>query len=215
MPTSSSRQLDAILTLINLARPKRVLDVGIGDGRYGYLVRQTLDPLHLQQQWSTCIEGIEAFEPYVTPVHRYVYDNITVGDALAVLPALASDSFDLALFIDVIEHMSVDDGHRALADLRRIATSVIVATPRQWFAQGDIHGNCFERHRSRWSAREFVGAQIVPNDAQTIALFTRDEHIRTRIKGWYARQRIKALVPPLAHPILFQLHGARRRRNEP
>ena len=39
MPTSQPYQLGAIMELVVRAQPKSVLDVGVGFGKYGYLVR--------------------------------------------------------------------------------------------------------------------------------------------------------------------------------
>ena len=43
MPTSHSGQINTIVDLIISINPKKILDVGIGHGKYGFLTREYLD----------------------------------------------------------------------------------------------------------------------------------------------------------------------------
>jgi hypothetical protein len=211
MPTSSDRQIATVLALATLCAPARVIDVGIGNGRYGVLLRDALDVFHQPEQWKVRIDGLEGFPAYVTAVHRYVYDNIAYGDAAQLVTALPNDAYDLALLIDVIERMSPDQGRSVLTHLRRTATSVVVCTPGVWFAQGSVHGNRFEEHRTFWPRRAFHGALIIPNEAQTIAFYSRSPTVLARVRSWRTRQLLKSVVPPALHWLLVRLFWAVRR----
>jgi hypothetical protein len=43
MPTSHKYQIKEIMELMVLINPKKILDLGIGFGKYGYLAREYLD----------------------------------------------------------------------------------------------------------------------------------------------------------------------------
>ncbi|RME82607.1 MAG: glycosyltransferase family 1 protein, partial [Planctomycetota bacterium] len=82
MPTSLPNQINEILTLILGVAPQSVLDIGVGFGKYGFLAREYLEMEHGQGtygKWTKRIEGIEAFEEYITPLHREIYDEIHIG----------------------------------------------------------------------------------------------------------------------------------------
>jgi hypothetical protein len=89
MPTSSYLQLNEITQLIYQTRPHSVLDIGVGFGKYGVLAREYLEfwgAAADYEKWTRRIDGIEVFDKYLTPLHKYVYDNIYTGDAREILP---------------------------------------------------------------------------------------------------------------------------------
>lgn len=96
MPTSAWHYVSPILQRVaelHAERPiRRVLDVGVGGGKWGMLTRELLDYYHnvayFKPDWKTRIEGIEVFEKYRTPVHDYIYDEIHWGDATQIVEKL-------------------------------------------------------------------------------------------------------------------------------
>ena len=75
MPTSHFYQLNEIVELVTLTNPKSVLDIGIGFGKYGFLLREYLelrDGRNKYNDWKRRIDGIEVFEEYLTPVHHFI-----------------------------------------------------------------------------------------------------------------------------------------------
>jgi hypothetical protein len=155
MPTSATSQVQAIMLLCDELRPQRVLDVGIGFGKYGVLVREALDIAHERYdktQWQVEIGGIEYAEGYRNPIWDYAYDWVEVGDATVVLPQLGH--FDLILVIDMLEHLAREEGYRFLSDCVDHGTHVIVCTPSNFSPQGAVHGNPRERHLSFWTLRD-------------------------------------------------------------
>jgi SAM-dependent methyltransferase len=186
MPFSQSSQISTILQYIEQLNPESLLDVGTGMGQYGFLARTNLENVHLfeiegehgwqrsKDEWRVQIDGIEACEVYLTPVHDYVYNQIFVGDALDVLPILASKSYDFVLAIDILEHFTEIQGEQFLTELRRIARrAVLLSTPKQFIPQ-EIAANPYENHRSWWTA-EMLAKQhfckILPNEISWIALW--------------------------------------------
>jgi len=160
MPTSLPSQISPILSIVMALSPRSVLDVGAGFGKYGVLCREYLDVLAGTAEDApyppprrTKLDCIEASAKYVSPLHRYIYDSIHIGDALDVLPTLASDSYDLALVVDVLEHFSPKDAAPFMSLVLNVSRVALVATPKWESFQGRLFGNEYERHRSKWTAR--------------------------------------------------------------
>jgi SAM-dependent methyltransferase len=143
MPTSEHWQIPLVVDVIAREKPARVLDVGAGYGKYGVLARE--------YGGSTRVDAVDVNAP------RYpVYDHVYLGDIREldkVLPEEARD-YDLALFIDVIEHLEKGDAYRVLEGLARRAKKVLITTPLG-FRQQEIEGMPFETHRSGWFPGDF------------------------------------------------------------
>lgn len=109
----------------------RGLDVGACDGAYWNLLHDLLD-----------LDAVEIFEPNIENhdlVHKYgVVYNMDIKD-------LHYDHYDVVIFGDVIEHMTVEDAQATLAYAQEHADLVIVAVPYQYH-QDAIYGNPWERH---------------------------------------------------------------------
>jgi len=158
MPSSHSNQLNEIVRLICLTDPQSLLDIGIGFGKYGFLAREYLelwDGREKYGDWKRRIDGIEVFPQYVTPMHKIIYNNVYIGNAIDVLPAL-KENYDLVLLIDVLEHFDFQEGIRLLEECKRRCRNIIVSTPRWMTAQKDAFGNPFETHRFQWQRKHFV-----------------------------------------------------------
>lgn len=170
MPFSHSAQISSIVGFAERLQPRSVLDVGVGMGQYGFLLRNNLEHEHLfeidgaharqrpREDWRVRIDGIEGYAGYLTPVHAWAYNTVQIGDALALLPTIASRSYELVLVIDVLEHFEKADGQRLLAQCRRIAArAALISTPKAFHAQ-HVPANPLEDHRSVWGADELAAA---------------------------------------------------------
>jgi 2-polyprenyl-3-methyl-5-hydroxy-6-metoxy-1,4-benzoquinol methylase len=157
LPSSQFGQISTLAWLIQDLDPQSVLDVGPGFGKYGFLARE-----YLELWWRTTdyarrtrrIDAVEVFEPYITALQRYIYDEVHIGDALAVLPKLPH--YDVILLIDVIEHLDKPDGIRLIGALLQKGTFLVVSTPKNPAPQGAHFGNVHERHTSVWTKRELT-----------------------------------------------------------
>ena len=157
MPSSHPYQLNEILELIIETNPRKLLDIGIGFGKYGFLSREYLelwDPDAVYGSHKRQIDGIEAFEAYLTPIHRLIYDRIFTGDAREVLPVL-SDRYDLILMIDVFEHFTHEEGLKILKECRRCGKNILISVPRVMSVQEEVYGNLFETHCFNWKRKDF------------------------------------------------------------
>src|SRR4051794_2264798 len=111
MPSSRPNTIPAVVHLIRQLRPQSILDVGIGFGKWGHLFREYTDiqeaendPARYQRQnWQVRIDGIEGFSNYITDMHRYLYNEIHIGNASELMPNLPS--YDVVFMGDIIEHL--------------------------------------------------------------------------------------------------------------
>jgi SAM-dependent methyltransferase len=123
--------------------PRRVLDIGPGYGRYGFLFRERVDDF----RWERVLHGVDVFPAYMERSRMSaLYDRLFEGDFLEVE---IDEAYDLVLMIDVLEHFSEEDGERALEKAIALAPCVLVATPLG-YVQGEMYGNPYEEHRSEW-----------------------------------------------------------------
>lgn len=157
MPTSHCGQINEIMKLIIDTDPETLLDIGVGFGKYGFLSREYLELWDGRQEyknWRRKIDGIEAFEKYITPVHDFVYDKMFIGNAIDILPTL-NENYDLILLIDVLEHFEYDDGIMVLDECEKLGKNIIISVPNDIGIQGDCFGNIYETHRFQWTRKHF------------------------------------------------------------
>ena len=117
MPSSHLHQINEIMELIFNSKPKSLLDIGVGFGKYGFLSREYLelgDGRQKYNDWKIQIDGIEVFTEYLTPIHKFIYNEIFEGNALDILPTLKT-KYDLILLIDVFSLFFVITGDRVCA----------------------------------------------------------------------------------------------------
>lgn len=155
MPIGSFTVIPHIALHLARNKPARVLDVGIGFGMYGAVVREWVD-LGVRP-WKTHLVGIEVHEPYRNPVWD-LYDEIFIGTAQDYLQSRQA-AFDAVLLGDVIEHLDKPAGRALLTRLQQVVApggDLFVATPAVFFEQDAVYGNPYERHCSLWTAEDFM-----------------------------------------------------------
>jgi len=164
MGTSNWQHIPFVVDALMRIEPSRVLDVGVGFGRWGILAREFGDvwPGRVHRPaWRVRVEGIEAFAPNVAEYHRAFYDVIHEGDAADVLPALA-EPYDLVIFGDVLEHFDRGVGERLLDLAIAQNAYVIVNVPLgPEHPQGEVYGNPYEAHKSAWENADFTSRPLV------------------------------------------------------
>lgn len=156
MPMSDTHHIPAVLHYAFALQPQTVLDVGVGMGAYGFLLRQYLDVGQeriRRADWRVRIDGVEVFEGYRNPVWDYAYDRVVLGDVRAVLPSLGR--YDLVLLNDVLEHFERGDARALLREVLSRSAAVVATTPNREYPQGAWGGNEAETHRSLLDATDF------------------------------------------------------------
>lgn len=162
MPSSRPNTIPTVIHLIRQLRPNSILDVGVGFGKWGHLFREYTDIIaaerdpsrYERKNWQVRIDGIEGHAAYLTEMHRFIYNDIHVGDACALVPQLSR--YDVIFMGDIIEHLDKQRGQQLLRDaFAKANKAVIVSTPKHDTGQECLCGNELERHRSVWKAKDF------------------------------------------------------------
>jgi len=158
MVTSNWQNIPFCVEALMMIEPMRALDVGVGFGRWGIIVREFCEVWFgraLRKDWKIHLEGIEAFAESITDYHHSFYDKIHVGDARKLLPALLEQQWDVVIFGDVIEHFEKAEGVDAITRAIQSASYVLVNVPlgSAW-SQAAKHGNPHERHLSQWTTED-------------------------------------------------------------
>jgi hypothetical protein len=155
-------------------KPQSVLDVGMGDGFYGFLFRRYLDAdekdqrfLYTRNKWRCHIEGIDIFPKYRTVIHDYIYDRLVFGcDCLNYFKAVPDGNghkFDCIFIGDTIEHIEKVSAIEMLFNAVNHLNDkgfILISTPIdkiQW--NKSPNENPKEAHVSMWIPDDFRGLQ--------------------------------------------------------
>lgn len=205
MPSSHHKQINEIVAIISRLKPKKFIDIGVGFGKYGFLVREYADvncrpgnEEFIYENKRCIIHGIEGFPKYIGELQNNIYDKIFIGDAIKQVD-LIDDDYDLIFLIDIFEHFSKIDGEKLLEKLEKKGKNILISTPKNMQEQDDVFGNEFEIHRYNWRKRDFSKYSskfFIPNsyslivflgqDAKLIAKnFSKTEFFKSKLKKKY------------------------------
>ncbi len=99
--------------------------------------------------------GLDIFKRDLTVKrNRAYYDGLILADARH-LP-LKEHCFDLAISLELIEHLPKHDGAGFLKELERIGRSVLVSTPNGFLPHPSEDDNIYQNHISGWSETDFL-----------------------------------------------------------
>lgn len=154
MPTSDPKILTPVATEILNAKPIRVLDIGVGYGKWGAIAREYTDIWwwrFYRNEWKVTIDGIEGFEKYRSPNWDH-YTTVHIGEIQNVLPTLGD--YDLILMLEVLEHLPKEEALGVLEDIfQRTKHAIISYTNTE---QKNVRDNALEDHVSKWELSEFM-----------------------------------------------------------
>ncbi len=176
MPTSSIGAIDIILRQILDIRPKTVLDVGIGLGKYGFLIRNyyedVINNVYKKEDFKCDITGIEIYDGYKNPVWEWAYNRVLIVNAIEYFDKLDSNyKYDLILCCAVIEHFYKDDALKLIKKFIQHGNNIIVETTIGRFEQGSCYNNENEKHLSFFypeDFRKFGGDIELTNDGSFV-----------------------------------------------
>jgi len=158
MPTSTYVHIPTLVKFIQAILPDSVLDIGLGNGKIGFIVRDLLDVMigerYRREEWKIRLDGIEIFEDYIQEHQRIIYNNIYIGDAFYVIDRLGK--YDLIIIGDVLEHFEKERAWLFLDKCADHSNYLIINIPlgKGW-TQPPIYGNPHEAHSSFWTYEEF------------------------------------------------------------
>lgn len=197
---------EVIVPLVcDLVAPASVIDVGCGTGTWASVFAANGVPRVVGVDGSYVDQ-----DQLLIPRESFLTADLSVG-----MPT--NERFDLAVCLEVGEHLPADQTERFVADLARVAEAILfsAAIPLQG---GTGHIN--ERWQDEW-AGEFSAHGLVPVDVVRPAVWSDD-----RVQTWYAQNTLlyvardralalggaSALPLRVVHPRLYRLQHARRQR---
>lgn len=171
MASSDPTTIPKVVLLTQSLRPKTVLDVGPGNGKYGLLFREYLDMNYgreLKDSWKVVIDCVEVEYKYITPVHHFAYTNVFIIDWMDFEPKV---KYDFIFMGDVLEHFT--DWQEALSKARINSVITMVVSPN-WpgsTAQGAIYGHEHEDHKVALTPQMVGGRCIFANSKIFMCVF--------------------------------------------
>jgi SAM-dependent methyltransferase len=193
------RVLERTIARLELPSPARILDAGCGSGR---------NMIDLARHGE--VTGIELSDASVAAARARKVGEVVQGSVLEM--PFADDSFDLAVCLDVIEHLEDDRG--ALRELRRVLAPggvLLVTVPAyQWLWSGHDEINHHHRRYNRdtllavaddagWSCRfaTYFNSLLLP-----VAIVLR---VLDRLNTKATESSLDLWVPPTPLNCLLQL----------
>lgn len=161
MASSFSIQIPAIVHLLQQLKPRSVLDIGKGFGKYGFLIHEYVgidnrkkvnSELSLTDQSNITVDGIEADKDLMLPHLNQIYSQIYFGDVFEIY--LGLPVYELILMVDVIEHLDKEKSLPMLKYFLAKNSIILIATPLSFFEQ-NLYQSEFENHISHWSLKDF------------------------------------------------------------
>lgn len=160
MPTSYHGYITDVIDLVKMIKPKSILDVGVGFGKWGSLFREYLDIMPgrvFPGDWQIRIDGVEVFKKYLDQYKHLsaIYSRLSLGNICEVAESI--DSYDLIFASDVIEHIPKSDVYPLVERLKKKSNEIVFIVPIgvAWAKQGELYGNPNEAHVSVWEPGEF------------------------------------------------------------
>lgn len=101
--------------------------------------------------------GIDVYEPYLRESkEKGIHDQYLKTDVLDIDKQIKEKSFDAVIMIDLIEHLSKEDGAKLIRKAERIAEKkVIVFTPNGFSEKIHLEDdNIWQKHKSGWKTTE-------------------------------------------------------------
>jgi GT2 family glycosyltransferase len=98
--------------------------------------------------------GIELFEPYLQESRKKAIHNGYIKADVRSL-ALKPNCFDAVIALEILEHLTKDEGHALIRKMETWARKkVIITTPNGYLWQNGYDNNPLQEHKSGWSVEE-------------------------------------------------------------
>ncbi len=160
------------LLLRELMDCKSVLDLGCGHHSMVPII-----PTYIEKT------GVELFEPYYQEAlrkkrhHAYIQEDVMKVD-------FKDKTFDAVVLLDVIEHLSKEEGLALIKNMERWARKkVIVFTPNGFLHQDCYDDNPYMKHKSGWTYDEFSHLGFKVRGVRGFKFLKKDDHHHEEIGG--------------------------------
>lgn len=161
MPVSHHRHISTIMNRLDLLWNDQkfvsVLDIGIGFGKYGMLVRERFDvrfKRYRKEDFQLIIDGVEIYSSYISMHSKFIYDEIYNTDICELIPILSR--YDVILILECLEHIDKIKGIELIRQLKNKTNSLLILSfPRSFKGnEGSDWPNKHERHLCLWTKED-------------------------------------------------------------
>lgn len=161
--SSTIHSTEFVVAKMRERKPRSILDVGCGWGRWGFLAREFLELWehnYQRDQWRVRIDAIDVHDGTWTPVHSFIYDHLYKAD---VRFFETSQRYDLVIACDVLEHIPKPAGVALVNRFREAGSSLVIGVPLgdRWPLYDGFDGNDFAGHVCHWFVDDLPDAEHV------------------------------------------------------
>lgn len=118
--------------------------------------------------------GFEVYEPYIKILKSA---GIDVNNADITNIEFQSKA-DVALILDVIEHMQKSDGLKLIDQLKTVVNKIIIYTPKEFVSNDGDLTNPYQEHKCLWTEEEFklmgFETQLTKIDGNILAIWRKE-----------------------------------------
>lgn len=151
-----------IVRVIKGLNPQTIIDVGMGAGDYGTLIREAMPKVKLI--------GTDIWDGNKTDQWGN-YNEIIIED----MRTLELPEADIVLFIDSLEHISKEDGWEVL---RRTKQDVLLSLPVGYHQPDELAP--YDKHLAEWTIEDFKGMEYddYSNERSVIIILRKENHAK-------------------------------------
>lgn len=180
-----------------------VLDIGCG----------ARSPLHKIAKTFYAV-GVDIFQESITRSKKlHIHDAYIRSDVTKIQQKFRRKSFDAVIALDLIEHLTKNEGEKLLDAMEAIARKkVIVMTPNGFYTQEPYEGNTYQIHKSGWSAADFRSRGFAVYGIRGLQ-WIRGEYATIRWKPWFLWGLLATLSEPFTvffPNIAYQLFAVKK-----
>lgn len=148
MPKSCQENKKPVMDLLKTLGSKNILELGVGYGDFGPKIRLEIP--------GSRLFGIEIFKPYFIKIPKVCYERLYNEDIRPFYYEKLKDIVDTVMMIDVLEHLTEDDGKQLLNKLESLFEKIVISVPVIDFEQPAFMGNDWEEHKSQWKPDDMI-----------------------------------------------------------
>jgi 2-polyprenyl-3-methyl-5-hydroxy-6-metoxy-1,4-benzoquinol methylase len=164
------RDISYLVSIITRWRFKKLLDIGIGYGVLAHTLRRMVEPYKFDKsKWVLEIDGIEVNKHYITPMHKFLYNDIVIGD----IQNIKVKEYDIIVASEIFEHLHKSKAMDIIRELKDKCKLLVITVPYGFKKQGMKNNNKYEVHLSSWSPEDFLflgGFEIVIQGSEILAV---------------------------------------------
>jgi Capsular polysaccharide synthesis protein len=155
------QQIPFCVEAITEVSPQRVLDVGLGFGRWGMLIREFCEAPEDatdNKNWRVHLEGLETSRSNVEDYYHYFYNQIHIEKSPEYFLSM-TDTWDMIIFGDVLNRWNKENAEKRLNKALEISDYVLISNSINNRSSDD--GLDGLRQASVWKLSDFLNTNTV------------------------------------------------------